>query len=189
MAACGDSIHQTGFRMSDGRDWTVVLREPCEECGVDVKQFTEDNLAPALYESVDEWVELLSGNPTFLTARPAPTTWSPVEYGSHVADVMDLFQERIFVMLTEDNPTFPSWDPDIAAQHYTDRSPIQVSELLHGAANRLGDVWSTLVPHLWERTGSRADGASFTVLSLSQYFMHDNLHHLHDVRLGLASLG
>jgi hypothetical protein len=173
--------------MTDGRDWTVVLRKPCEECGSDVGKFTADNLAPALHASIEEWAELLSGNPKPLTTRPAPDTWSVVEYGSHVADVMDLFQERIFLMLTEDNPTFMSWDPDIAAQHYADRSPAQVLGLLHGAANRMGDVWSTLVPHLWERTGSRADGAPFTVLSLSQYLMHDVMHHLHDVQTsGLA---
>ena len=34
----------------------------------------------------------------------------------------------------------------------------------------------------WQRTGRRSDGASFTVTSFAQYFLHDVLHHLHDVK-------
>jgi hypothetical protein len=177
--------------MSDNRDWTVVLREPCGECGVDVRSISATELGTQLHDSIERWTLLLSGpdaNPAHLMARPAPTTWSAVEYASHVADVMDLFQQRIFLMITEDNPTFPSFDPDEAATHYVDRTPEKAASLLAGASNRLGDVFDSLAPHLWERTGARADGASFTVLNLSRYFMHDNLHHLNDAQQNLLRI-
>jgi hypothetical protein len=170
--------------MSDNRDWTIVLREPCSECGVDVRPIAATDLADRLHQSIDAWIDHLEGpdaRPDQLIARPAPSTWSAVEYACHVADVMDLFQHRIFLMLTEDDPTFESWDPEAAAEQYAGRSPHDAAQLLRGASNRLGNVFDSLAPHLWERTGQRADGAAFTVLSLSQYFMHDNLHHLHDV--------
>ncbi|WP_199858872.1 hypothetical protein [Frigoribacterium sp. CFBP 8751] len=32
------------------------------------------------------------------------------------------------------------------------------------------------------RTGLRSDGSAFTVDSLARYFVHDPVHHLHDVR-------
>ena len=39
------------------------------------------------------------------------------------------------------------------------------------------------VPHdAWERTGRRSNGSFFTVRTLGQYFLHDVVHHLHDVR-------
>ena len=34
----------------------------------------------------------------------------------------------------------------------------------------------------WSRTGRRSDGAAFTVSSFARYFLHDLVHHLHDVR-------
>jgi DinB superfamily len=169
--------------MSD-RDWTVVLQGPCGECGVDVRTIAPAELAARLCESIGAWVDHLTGpdaKPGVLMARPAPAVWSAVEYASHVADVFDLFQERIFLMLSEDNPVFPSWDPDAAAVEYSRRSPEHVASLLRGASNRLGDVFESMAPHLWDRTGKRGDGTAFTVLSLSRYLMHDNLHHLHDV--------
>ncbi len=177
--------------MSDNRDWTVVLREPCGECGVDVRTIPADDLSNQLHDSVERWTDLLVGpevNPVHVMARPAPTTWSAVEYASHVADVMDLFQQRIFLMISEDNPTFPSFDPDEAATHYVGRTPDKAASLLAGASNRLGDVFDSLAPQLWDRTGARADGAPFTVLSLSRYFMHDNLHHLHDAQQNLLRI-
>lgn len=33
----------------------------------------------------------------------------------------------------------------------------------------------------WLRTGRRSDGASFTVESFARYFVHDPIHHVHDV--------
>jgi hypothetical protein len=176
------------FAMSDNRDWTVVLYEPCAECGVDVRAIAATEFSTRLHDSIDVWVDLLTGpdaDPRTLMARPEPSTWSAVEYASHVADVMDLFQQRIFLMISEDNPTFESWDPDGAAKAYAGRSPQQAATLLQGASNRLGDVFDSLAPHLWDRTGLRGDGTPFTVLSISRYFMHDNLHHLFDVQKDL----
>jgi len=33
----------------------------------------------------------------------------------------------------------------------------------------------------WERPGRRSDGAHFTVATFARYFIHDPIHHLHDV--------
>ncbi len=33
----------------------------------------------------------------------------------------------------------------------------------------------------WRRTGRRSDGAVFTVDSFARYFIHDSVHHVHDV--------
>jgi hypothetical protein len=39
--------------------------------------------------------------------------------------------------------------------------------------------WQSLLA--WQRTGSRSDGAHFTIESFARYFVHDPIHHLHDV--------
>jgi DinB superfamily len=161
----------------------VVLEQPCEECGIDVRGIEAEDLADTLHASVEDWATLLIGpgaKPHLLMKRPEPDTWSAVEYACHVADVIDLMQQRIFLMLSEDTPTFAAFDPDAAALEYAKRSPDQAAALLTGAANRLGDVFATMAPNLWDRTGKRGDGAAFTVLSLSRYMIHDDLHHLWD---------
>ncbi len=33
----------------------------------------------------------------------------------------------------------------------------------------------------WQRTGSRSDGARFTIESFARYLIHDVIHHLYDV--------
>ena len=169
--------------MADSRNWLTVLDVACAECGIWVGELQPEELAPKLYASIDAWDEILRTNdPAELTRREQPETWSPVEYGSHVADVMDLFQERIFLMVSEDSPTFPSFDPDAAAATYVGRTPEEVADRIEGAGNRLGQVFESLDPALWARTGQRGDGAAFTVLSIGRYLLHDDLHHLFDVR-------
>jgi hypothetical protein len=38
-----------------------------------------------------------------------------------------------------------------------------------------------LTPALWQRTGTRTDGARFSVDSFARYLIHDPVHHLHDI--------
>ena len=50
-----------------------------------------------------------------VAVRPAPQTWSPLEYACHVRDVLSLFTERVQLMLDQDAPTFANWDQDETA--------------------------------------------------------------------------
>ena len=62
--------------------------------------------------------------------------WSPLEYGAHVRDVYRLFDERLALMLTEDEPTFADWDQDVTAreQRYAEQDPEVVADELEAAA-------------------------------------------------------
>ena len=40
----------------------------------------------------------------------------------------------------------------------------------------------------WQRTGTRSDGARFTIESFARYALHDVVHHVHDVEAGFARL-
>ena len=41
--------------------------------------------------------------------------------------------------------------------------------------------FDAVTPEQWGRSGRRSNGSEFTVLTLGQYFLHDVVHHLHDV--------
>ena len=71
-------------------------------------------IADRAFVAAEEWVQILRSSPA-VGARPEPAVWSPLEYGCHVRDVYVLFDERLELMLAEDEPTFANWDQDETA--------------------------------------------------------------------------
>ena len=86
-------------------------------------------------------------------------------------------------MLAEDDPLFASWDQDATAleSRYDLQVPAKVAVELRAAAETLATRFEGASAEDWLRTGRRSDGAVFTVGTFSQYLLHDDLHHLHDV--------
>jgi hypothetical protein len=87
-------------------------------------------------------------------------------------------------MLAEDDPQFPNWDQDAtaAAERYDRQDPGRVADELADAAAALAAGFAAVRPDQWDRAGRRSNGSTFTVTTLGQYFLHDVVHHLHDVR-------
>jgi S-DNA-T family DNA segregation ATPase FtsK/SpoIIIE len=115
-------------------------------------------------------------------ARPAPATWSALEYACHVRDVFGVTEHRIGRALTEDRPQFRRVDPDAAAseRHYNVRDPAtvvtEIDEVASGLVARLGGVAGSD----WERAGVR-DGEALTVHWLAVNAVHEGAHHLLDI--------
>jgi hypothetical protein len=86
-------------------------------------------------------------------------------------------------MLTLDDPTFPNWDQDVTAveDRYQEQDPAQVAAELRQAAFAIAGRFETVSGGQWQRTGTRSDGARFTVETFARYFIHDPAHHLYDV--------
>lgn len=166
----------------DTKDWTWVLHRPCAECGLDPGEIPPERVAGMLADVADAWVAVLSG-PGDVRRRPAPSVWSPLEYACHVRDVFRRFDERLQRMLTEDDPLFENWDQDATAvaDRYGEQDPATVAVELRRAAESFGELLGRLTAQEWQRAGRRSDGATFTVESFARYFIHDPIHHLHDV--------
>ena len=166
----------------DTKDWTWVLERACPECGLEAGTVPRERVAGMLLENAAAWQDVLTG-PGDVRERPAPNVWSPLEYACHVRDVCRLYDERLELMLTQDDPTFPNWDQDetAVAERYGEQDPSQVAAELSQAAGVLAGHFDQVSGPLWDRTGQRSDGASFTVESFARYFIHDVVHHLHDV--------
>ncbi|WP_236795749.1 hypothetical protein [Amycolatopsis sp. GM8] len=86
--------------------------------------------------------------------------------------------------LRRDDPEFPNWDQDRTAVEDDDaaQDPEQVAAELADAPALLAEGFAAVPDSAWTRTGSRSDGAQFTVDTFARYFIHDPVHHLHDVR-------
>ncbi|MGI3779987.1 MAG: DinB family protein [Janthinobacterium lividum] len=166
----------------DDKDWTWVLERRCEECGFEAAGVAREQLAERYFVAGEEWVQILRSSPAVET-RPAPTTWSPLEYGAHVRDVLGMTLQRVELMLTADDPVFANWDQDETAQaeRYGEQDPERVAEDLEAAAQRLVGLIAEIEPAACERRGTRSNGSAFTVTTLLQYGLHDVVHHLWDV--------
>ena len=165
----------------DTKDWTWVLERPCPECGLDTSSFTREQIAAMLRANAAAWRAPLAAPGA--VDRTQPGRWSSLEYGCHVRDVFRLYDYRLGLMLTEDDPLYPNWDQDetAVADDYASQDPAVVADELVVAADSLADRFAAVSGDEWLRPGRRSDGASFTVETFARYFMHDPVHHLYDV--------
>jgi len=182
----GDAI------VPDSKDWTWVLERDCPECGFVAAAVGPEDVAPIVRANAERWVAVLAGEG--VGERPRPDVWSPLEYACHVRDVYRLFDTRLHLMLEDDDARFANWDQDVTAveERYGEQDPAVVVDDLVAAAEVLATSFDAVAADptgaLWERTGNRSDGKRFTVESFARYLVHDPVHHVWDVRRGLAAL-
>ncbi len=160
-----------------------MLERPCTGCGLDTAAVARQDVAAMVRANAASWADLLAGDAAPPRERPRPDVWSPLEYACHVRDVFSLFAIRLELMLTQDDPVFPNWDQDetAVAEDYGSQDPARVGVELAHRAEALARAFERVDGAGWARTGSRSDGASFTVESFARYLVHDVVHHLHDV--------
>ena len=169
----------------DTKDWTWVLERPCDECGFDTRTFARETTGDILRHLTLVWSRTLHTTPD-AAARPRDDVWSPLEYGCHVRDVIRLYDQRLQLMLTEDDPEYANWDQDATAiaDDYGAQDPATVADEIAAAGADLADRFDAVRDRAWQRPGRRSDGARFTVETFARYFLHDIVHHLHDVAPG-----
>ncbi len=174
----------------DTKDWTWVLERPCPECGFDARTFPREEVGRMVRANAAAWERVLA-RPDGLTTRPSDDRWSALEYACHVRDVFRVYDRRLEMMLTDDDPHFPNWDQDVTAveERYNAQDPGSVASEITTAAARLADRFDSVFGEAWQRTGNRSDGARFTVESFARYMVHDPVHHLDDVARGFTRLG
>ncbi|MDM7829983.1 DinB family protein [Cellulomonas edaphi] len=166
----------------DEKDWTWVLRERCPECGFTAADVDPEAIGGTVRDLAPRWVAAL--HRPGARERPDAGTWSTLEYGAHVRDVLRIFGGRLQLMLEQDDPPFDNWDQDATAlaDRYDLQDPTVVADELADAADETAARFDAVPDDAWERTGRRSNGSDFTVRTLGQYFLHDVVHHLHDVR-------
>ncbi|WP_404289405.1 DinB family protein [Glutamicibacter arilaitensis] len=166
----------------DDKNWTFVLESVCTECHHDVRQVSPAAVIEQLPQLVDRY--LLALHRPQARERTSPTRWSDQEYVVHVADMLVTMTRRLELMSTKEDPTFPNWDQDQAAEkaNYNALEVDEAAARLRAAAslysNRLARISSTD----YGRKGLRSNGAAFTVTTLNQYAWHDVLHHVWDLK-------
>lgn len=165
----------------DSKDWTWVLDRACPECGLDTRGVTVAAVPTMVRTNALAWREVLD-RPD-VAQRASPGQWSPLEYACHVRDTFRRFDTRLHLMLDEDDPVFANWDQDATAvaERYAEQDPRQVAVELAQVAETIATSFEGVRADQLGRVGRRSDGARFTVETFGRYFIHDPMHHLHDV--------
>ncbi|MGE0879079.1 MAG: DinB family protein [Acidimicrobiia bacterium] len=168
----------------DTKNWTWVLERACPQCGFDAVAFDVAQTGAAIRDVGGRFASLLDEiDEAEARRRPNDETWSLLEYGCHVRDVLRLGELRLHLMLDRDDPLFANWDQDATAidERYGEQDPRVVAGEIASAATTFAAAYDAVTAEQWQRAGVRSDGARFTVDSFARYFLHDPIHHLYDV--------
>ena len=173
----------------EDKDWTWVLTTACPECGFDAAALDLADLPQRLRDDAEGWVGVLARADA--ATRPTPTVWSPLEYACHVRDAHRVFDERVGLMLAQDDPQFANWDQDRTAveERYDQQDPATVAGELVSAATAVAATYAAVAGAQWQRSGRRSNGSAFTVGTIGRYHLHDVVHHSWDVGAGWAGEG
>ena len=125
--------------------------------------------------------------------RPAgaePDTWSPLEYGCHLRDVLLVQRERVLLVRRETSPVVVPMGRDERVEHdgYTAQDPADVAIQLGHAGKLLANVLTQLSPADWDRTMlyNYPEPAERSIGWLATHTHHEVVHHLGDVTSQLS---
>ncbi len=170
----------------EGWQWARAQTDQCPQCGLHPGAMERAQLGDALLESAVEWRHFLeTADDTYLRTIPGPGIFSPIQYGAHVRDIQRVYGDRILLMLQEDSPVFPQFNPDEG--EWGEFNRLDVTDLADGIeaqAQRLARILDGLEPGDWSRTMIRDGGTDgvyeFTIAGLASYAVHESQHHLQD---------
>jgi DinB family protein len=167
----------------------------CDECGFDFDATALDSVGetirgfgrrfrPPLLRGLAG--EDLDG---LVRRRPAPATWSPLEYACHVRDALALYNWRIGRTLAEDRPELPAMRRDdvVTERAYNEQDRETVARELADAAERLATRVDAVAGDQWDRCCLR-DGDELSVAWMAKNAVHEGSHHLLDIGRALREL-
>jgi len=164
---------------------SIAVAEHCDECGFDALPTGSQRIAPAVRTIGAAFRMRLTDPRADVMSRPDPDTWSPLEYGAHIRDVVAIWSWAMKLALTGHRPQFPAPDPDVAdtaaeAGGYGTLDPRAVAEEILANTDRMARKFETVDGEDWERVIVLGD-EELTVLDIANKILHEGHHHLQDI--------
>jgi DinB superfamily len=163
------------------------LRAGCEQCGYDYESLSRSEILavmPAMARAHRKLLESESADR--LRAHTRPGSWSPLEYGCHVRDVLLVQRDRVLLAQSEEMPRFASMrrDERVVEERYNEQDPVAVGAAIEAAATEFTRTLAALEDAGWERPGIYPwlEPEVRTVAWIGQRTAHELAHHLFDQR-------
>jgi DinB superfamily len=115
----------------------------CDECGYDFESLSRAEILAAVPALAGEHCDLLrSVTASQLVAHTRPGSWSPLEYGCHVRDMLAVQRDRVLLAQAEQRPLFASMRRDERAveEAYNEQDPVTVAAEVAAAAGAFCQV-------------------------------------------------
>jgi hypothetical protein len=162
----------------------------CGECGFEYRLDDAAAAGTEIVDGVGVLAGLLGDDTADLRTRREPRTWSPLEYGCHVRDVLLVQRERVLTARRQVRPSFEPMGRDERVDHdgYAAQDPASVVRQLADAAQLFANVLSRLGPEDWERTVTYNYPAPSerSLRWVAVHTVHEVRHHTADVRRQLV---
>jgi hypothetical protein len=162
----------------------------CEECGFEYDLSLATLAGTTITEGGEALARILSDNAVDLTTRPDPQTWSPLEYGCHVRDVLLVQRERVLAARSMDRPSCLPMGRDerVHYEGYAEQNVTDVARQLRDAAHLLANVLSRLRPQDWERSlfYNYPERIERSLRWVAVHTVHEVHHHTLDVHRQLG---
>lgn len=168
------------------QDWS------CDQCGMDFADHrTGDTLADVTRDSAQRWRRAAATlTDADLRERPDPDTWSVIEYGGHIRDVLGWMIQTLERMRDEDRPDIAFFSPDRRAEEasYRDLRVANVTDDIDRACDTLAVLLEDISEHEWEREAGFPWGDR-DLLDMGRNAAHEAVHHTWDVERVAARVG
>jgi hypothetical protein len=162
----------------------------CEECGFEYDLNAAAEAGSSIAEGVPQLNALLRADTADLGRRRERDTWSPLEYGCHVRDVLLVQRERVLAARRMDTPSFDPMGRDERVEHdaYATQDPSDVARQVTDAASMFANVLSLVGPEEWDRTViyNYPKVAERSLRWVAVHTVHEVRHHLLDIRRQLG---
>lgn len=161
----------------------------CEGCGFVYDLAQAPAVGPWIVDRVAEFAVLLTSVADLVT-RPQPSTWSPLEYGCHLRDVLLVQRERVLAARRTDRPSFDPMGRDERVEHdgYDGQDPECVARQLADAGQLFANVLARVDPKDWDRSVmyNYPKLSERSLRWVAMHTLHEVQHHLLDVRRQLG---
>lgn len=162
------------------------MNEPCDTCGFVYDLTLARSAGAAIILDADQLATIVESGIGDLTRRPAPATWSVLEYCCHVRDVLLVQRERVLLARRTVRPEVAAMGRDERVEHdgYPLQQPAAVARQLRDAASLFAGVLVRLDDEAWSRTliYNYPEPTERDLAWVAVHTQHESHHHLADVR-------
>jgi hypothetical protein len=160
-----------------------MAADVCPECRFAYDSLPPDEVAGAIRAGAAEMAARLGPDSR---RRTSPDTWSVLEYGCHVRDVLLVQRERVILARWSDRPHLAPMARDLRVDFdgYGEQEPADVARQLADAAQMLARVLDRLDEDAWGRTliYNFPEPMERDLRWVAAHTLHEVRHHLLDVQ-------